>query len=406
MPVRRQTFLDLVAPGVILAITFSSLLDGRDRDDRELPTRFNFSANGGQGLVLSSSPYTLRSSEVGLGLAILNFDRDPGDIDFVRFGVQGAVGLPGRTEFFFRVTPRLRTDAINLDPLRFPVPPLDLIVDLYPNEALRPEPHFLLAQELPYKTYFIPPGTQGDQALAPFGRSSGDTVLGFKFNLLNRSRSGRPGLGVQAYVELPTEEPTFNSGAWRTKAGVSGERDFGFDLLLSQEVREAEFLFNLGYKRVGDPESGTRVQFVNSGAVRPEDFWVGFGGESKLDLKDEIRLVGGASFPAFHVLRHQAWFVGEFFYKRFVGSGTPVQSVVHPLDSLVGLQINPNPIPWLSFGAGWLLHWNSAGKGGERSSPFLTPDGRGDINFTELVDLDTAGPVIEFLKNRGVTLAS
>ena len=201
----------------------------------------------------------------------------------------------------------------------------------------------------------------------------------------NRSRSGRPGLGVQAYVELPTEEPTFNSGAWRTKAGVSGERDFGFDLLLSQEVREAEFLFNLGYKRVGDPESGTRVQFVNSGAVRPEDFWVGFGGESKLDLKDEIRLVGGASFPAFHVLRYQAWFVGEFFYKRFVGSGTPVQSVVHPLDSLVGLQINPNPIPWLSFGAGWLLRWNSAGKGGERSSPFLTPDGRGDINFTELV---------------------
>ena len=356
--------------------------------------------------MLSSSPYTLRSSEVGLGLAILNFDRDPGDIDFVRFGVQGAVGLPGRTEFFFRVTTRLRTDAINLDPLRFPVPPLDLIVDLYPNEALRPEPHFLLAQELPYKTYFIPPGTQGDQALAPFGRSSGDTVLGFKFNLLDRARSGRPGLGVQAYVELPTEEPTFNSGAWRTKAGVSGERDFGFDLLLSQEVREAEFLFNLGYKRVGDPESGTRVQFVNSGAVRPEDFWMGFGGESKLDLKDEIRLVGGASFPAFHVLRHQAWFVGEVFYKRFVGGGTPVQSVVHPLDSLVGLQINPNPIPWLSFGAGWLLHWNSAGKGGERSSPFLTPDGRGDINFTELVDLETAGPVIEFLKNRGVALAS
>ena len=31
---------------------------------------------------------------------------------------------------------------------------------------------------------------------------------------------------------------------------------------------------------------------------------------------------------------------------------------------------------------------------------------RGDINFTPLVDLATAGPVIEFLKSRGVTLAS
>ena len=407
MAVRPPTFSsNLVACCFILSIAFPSSLIGRDRDDRERPTRFNLSANGGQGLVFSSSPYTLRSLEIGLGLSVLNFDRDPGDIDFVRLGVQGAVGLPGRTEFFFRATPRLRSDAINLDPLRFPAPPLDLIVDLYPNEALRSEPHFLLAQEIPYKTYFIPPGGHSGQGLAAFGRSSGDTVLGLKFNLFDGSRSGLPALGVQAYAELPTEEPTFNSGSWRSKAGVSGERDFGFDLLLSQEVWEAEFLFNLGYKRIGDPESGTRIQFVNSGATRPEDFWVGFGEESKLDLKDEIRLVGGASFPAFHVLRHQVWFVGEFFYKRFLGGGTPVQSVVHPFDSLAGLQINPNPIPWLSFGAAWLLHWNSAGKGGERVSPFLTPDGRGDINFTELADLATAAPVIEFLKNRGVTLAS
>ena len=295
--------------------------------------------------MLSSSPYTLRSFEVGLGLSVLNFDRDPGDIDFVRVGVQGAVGLPGRTEFFFRVTPRLRSDAINLDPLRFPVPPLDLIVDLYPNEALRPEPHFLLAQEIPFKTYFIPPEAERGEGLAAFGRSSGDTVMGLKFNLLERSRSGHSGLGLQGYVELPTEEPTFNSGSWRKKVGVSGERDFGFDLLLSQEVWKAEFLFNLGYKRVGDPESGTRIQFVNSGAVRPEDFWVGFGEESKLDLKDEIRLVGGASFPAFHALRHQVWFVGEIFYKRFVGSGTPVQSVVHPFDSLAGAATQPQSHP-------------------------------------------------------------
>ncbi len=407
MAVRRQTFFShLVASWIILSIALPCSLVGRDRDDRERPTRFNLSANGSQGLLLSSSPYTLRSLEMGLGLSVLNFDRDPGDIDLVRFAVQGAIGLPGRAEFFFRVTPRLRSDAVNLDPLRFPVPPLDLIVDLYPNEAIRPEPHFLFSQELPYKTYFIPPGAGQGQVVAPFGRSTGDTVLGLKFNLLDRSRSGHPGLGVQAYAELPSEEPTFNSGSWRNKVGVSGERDFGFDLLLSQEVWEAEFLLNLGYKRIGDPDAGTRIQFVNSGAIRPEDFWVGFGEETKLDLKDEIHLVGGASFPAFHALRHQVWFVGEFFYKRFVGGGTPVQSVVHPFDSLAGLQFNPNPIPWLSFGAAWLLHWNSAGKGGERVSPFLTPDGRGDINFTELVDLSTAGPVLEFLTNRGAILAS
>jgi len=405
--VRRDIcFKNLVACCVIFTSTLPSILIGQDQDDRERPTRFNLSVNGGQGLVLSSSPYTLGTLEVGLGLSVMNFDRDPGDIDFVRAGVQGAIGLPGPMEFFFRLTPRMRSDAINLDPLRFPVPPLDLIVDVYPNKALRPEPHFLFAQETPYKTYFIPPETERGPGLAAFGSSSGDTVLGLKLNLLDGSRSRRPALGVQVYVELPTEKPTFNSGSWRKKLGVSGERDLGFDFLLSQEVWKAEFLFNLGYKRIGDPESGTRVQLVNSGASRPEDFWVGFGEESKLDLKDEIRLVGGASFPAFQALRHQVWFVGEFFYKRFVGGGTPVQSVVHPFDTLVGLQFSPNPIPWMSFGAAWLLHWNSAGKEDQRVSPFLTPDGRGDINFTPLVDLATAGPVIEFLKSRGVTLAS
>jgi len=66
-------------------------LIGQDRDDREQPTRFNLSVNGGQGLVLSSSPYTLGTLDVGLGLSVMNFDREPGDIDFVRAGVEGAI---------------------------------------------------------------------------------------------------------------------------------------------------------------------------------------------------------------------------------------------------------------------------------------------------------------------------
>ena len=386
------------------ALPFTAL--GRQRDDRERPTRFNVSVSGGQGLVLASSPYSLDFLDFGIGLSILNFDRDPGDVDFVQVAVQGAVGLPGRTEFFFRVTPVLRSDAINLDPLRFPPPPLDLFIDLYPNEARRAEPHFLLAQEIPYKTYFIPSQPEQGPGLAAFGSSTGDTVLGLKLNLLSESGTRRPDLGVQAYVELPTEEPTSNSGSWRKKAVVSGERDFGFDFLISQQVWEAEFLFNVGYKQIGDPKAGTRVQFVNSGATRPEDFWVGFSGETNLDLKDEVRLVGGVSFPAFRAFRHQMWFVGELFHKRFVGRGTPVQQVVHPFDSMGGLHFNPNPIPWMSFGAAWLLHWNSAGKGSQRVSPFLSPDGRGDINFTELTDLETAARVLEFFRDRGVEPAS
>jgi hypothetical protein len=85
----------------------------------------------------------------------MNFDRDPGDVDIFEFGIQGAVGLPKRTEAFIRVTPTpwFRVNSANLDPLRFPVPPLDLFVDTYPTLAVRKGAKFLYVPTLPYKTY-------------------------------------------------------------------------------------------------------------------------------------------------------------------------------------------------------------------------------------------------------------
>ncbi len=381
---------------------------GQDR-----PTRFNISISGSSGLVRAVSPYTLRPGEVGLGFAQMNFDRDPGDTDFVEDSVQGAVGLPARMEVFVRTPSLLRTNSVNLDPLAFPVPPFDLVLDIFPTPALRSQPYFLFTQEAPYKTYFVPGVVIAPPGDGGFASSWGDWVLGVKKNILSEGGRNWFGFGIQGYVELPTEEPGFRRWSrlpfvpgllerefvnWREKAGVSGERDFGLDLLFSKQVRRGEVLLNLGYKRIGDPDQGFRLHFINSGASRPEDFVVSDPIEFKLDLKDEARITAGATFPVFSVWSHQVWFVGEFFHKRFVGSGTRVQKLVHPVETTWGLQFNPSR--WLSFGVSWLIVWNSAGHGGQRFSPFA-----GDINFGELAgDPLFAGEVKAFLVSRGVPL--
>ena len=87
-------------------------------------------------------------------------------------------------------------------------------------------------------------------------------------NLLSEERANALGFGVRGYVEVPMETPRYNDtssdSAWRELTGVSGKVDVGLDLLFSKRVKGSEVLANVGYKRVGDPDRGLRIQYVDS----------------------------------------------------------------------------------------------------------------------------------------------
>ena len=367
---------------------------------RYRPSKFNLSGRGGLGLMLAVSPYTLESGEVATGVAVLNYDRYPGDVDVVDVPLQLAIGLPGRTEVFFQISPVIRTNSVGQDPVGYPVPPLDLFVDTYPSSALRPDPYFMFAQEFPYKTYAYPAVLIDPPGNGAFAKSSGDIVLGFKANALSEERG--MGLGFRGYVEFPMETPDYNTYSWRHHVGVAGEIDYGFDVLAAKTVGRAELLFNGGYKKIGDPDRGLIVQYVDSSATNPEDFLVGSPIEMGLDLRDQVFLTAGLSIRAFTIGIVPVWFMGEYTSTLYVGGGTPIERKVHPQEMRLGLQCN---LPWaseVSLGFAWQLLFNDAGDGSLRMSNFLTPDGgQGDINFSELVDPELSREVQEYLSSLG-----
>lgn len=370
------------------------------------PSRFNLSVNGGTGLMRTISPYTLEAGEVAAGFFVMNYDRYPADVDFVELLLEGAIGLPGRTEFFFRVSPTFRSNSVAQDPVGYPVPPLDLFVDTYPTEALRPEPYFLYAQEVPYKTYFVqgieidPPGN------GAFASSTGDVVLGLKVNLFSEERADWAGFGIRGYAEFPTEEPAYNVPNWRSYAGVSGERDYGFNFLFSKMLRKVELLADVGFKKIGDPPRALRVQFVDSSATEPESFLIGEPVEYGLDLNNILSFGAGMTVPAFHLGVFPVWFMSEFSYERYVGSGTKVERLVHPAEMRLGLQSNLPPYKAISFGFAWQLTFNDAGDGGLRWTNFVTASGeKGDINFSELVDSELSELVQEYFTERGAAFS-
>jgi hypothetical protein len=283
---------------------------------------------------------------------------------------------------------------------------LDLFIDLYPEPALRNEPFFLIAQEAPYKTYYVPNAVIVPPGDGAFASSSADTSAGLKVNLFSEDRDHCFGLGIRAYAEFPTETPEYNSPNWRSLAGVAGERDYGVDFLFSKRRGQLEFLANAGYKKIGDPDRGMRVQLVDSGAVEPESFLIGDPVESKLDLKDHLLLGFGLNAPLIEYWGQQAWFVNEFSYTRYVGGGTAVERLVHPFEMRLGLQFLFPGLKSLSVGAAWQLLFNDAGDGGLRTSNLLTPNGlKGDINFGELVDPALFREVGDYFKARGATFS-
>lgn len=376
------------------------------------PSRFNLSIDGGQGLIRAISPHVLGKWEVGAAASVLNFDRNPGDVDFFEYGWQLAVGLPGRVELFFRGAPVLRTNSVNQEPVGFPVPPLDLIVDTYPTNASREQPYFLYAQEVPFKSYYVygvrriePPGH------GAFATSSGDYAFGGKVNLWSEERGDGLTFGLRGFVEVPSENPNYNAPEWRRLAGVSGETDIGLDVLAAKRMRWGDLLMNVGYKHVGDPDLGLRVQLVDSsrwnevGADgRPVSIRVGAPTEVKLDLHDQLLSTIGTSFPLVNVNGLQFWALSEFSYMRYIGGATGVERLVHPYEMRLGIQANVPKFPSLSIGAAWQLLFNDAGDGGTRRSSFVTPDGRGDINFGVNVDAELSAEFERLFAERGVAL--
>jgi hypothetical protein len=366
------------------------------------PGRFNQSFDGGLGLMRAASPYALLPGESAAGFSVLNYDRNPGDTDFFQYSFQAAVGIPGGLELFLRASPVFRTNSVNLDPVGYPIPPLDLVLDTYPTGAVRQQPYFLFAQEAPYKSYYVNAVTIDPPGHGAFGTSSGHVLFGAKLNLLP-SREGRFGVGVRGYVEVPTEEPSYNVDNWRYVAGTSGATNIGGDLLLGRRIRRVEVLANVGYKHVGDPEYGLRVQLVDSSKWGTPGFLVGAPVETSLDLRDQLSVNGGVSLRAFSINGMQFWGLAEIGYLRYIGGGTPVERLVHPGEIRLGIQANVPKFRRVAIGAAWQLLINDGGHGTTRQSNFQTPDGRGDINFTPQVDEQLAATVESALASQGAT---
>jgi hypothetical protein len=377
--------------------------DLRTRTKQFEPGRFNLSADGGRGLIRAASPYSLLPGEAAGGFSVLNFDRNPGDVDFFEYGFQGAIGLPGRVELFVRGLPVVRTNSVNQDPTGYPVPPLDLIIDTYPTLAARQQPYFLFAQEVPFKSYYLNGVTIDPPGHGAFASSSGDVTVGAKINLLSQDAGSRIGVGVRGYVEIPTERPSYNVEDWRKAAGSSGKTDIGADVLIARRFGDIELLVNAGYKHMGDPDKGLRVQLVDSSQWGTPGFVVGPPVETGLDLKDQLILNAGTSLRAFNVRGLQFWLLGELGYTRYVGGGTSVERLVHPFETRLGIQANTPKFPRVSIGAAWQLLVNSAGNGTTRRTRLQTPDGRGDINFTDQVDWELAAEVRDAFTSQGLT---
>jgi hypothetical protein len=368
------------------------------------PTRFNSTPIGGTGLLQAISPYTMSPGIAAVGASVTNYDRDPGDIDLFEYGIQGSIGLPKRMEFFVRTLPVFRVNSANLDPLTFPVPPLDLFVDTYPSSADRSGPKFLFTPTVPYKTYNPANLTE----TGAFSSGSGDSVFGAKLNLRSEDRGDAVGLGVRGFIEVPTEKPIYNVPypAFRNVAGVSGKVNYGGDLLFSRTWKAGEFVANFGYKQTGNPERGLRIQMVDSSQTDPSKFLVGDPVNLPLVLSNELRFSAAYSVPLFHYYKSYWWLITEFNHTHFVGSHTPTERLVHPAEVSAGIQSN---FPWyrnVSLGAMWQLLLNDGGKGQLRSTAFQTNDGRGDINFGELMNNPQLTADVEaFLKSRGATFS-
>ena len=363
------------------------------------------SYGGGTGLIQSVTPDTLEPGNFAVGALEMNNDRNPGDIDIMKFGFQFAIGVTRRIEVFVDYVPALRTNAVNLDPLAYPVPPLDLIIDTYPTAANRTEPYFLFAQEVPYKTYDVPTVRVIPPSWGAFSQASGDLTVGGKVNLLSERRGDPLGLAVHGSVAIPTENPEGNTANWAKLAGIPGGVDASVQLAVEKLLKKTQIVGNVGYTFVGAPKlGGMRVQYVDSSREGTPGFIVGQPRTLPLKLHDFLSLTIGARVPVFKLGTAQAWALGELSYDRYVGSGTSVERVLNITQVRLGLQAEIPGYHNLIIGVAWQYPLTDMGNGDVRTTNFRTPDGRGDVNFGQLVDPALASTVGAYFARNGVAL--
>ena len=360
---------------------------------------------GGTGLIHAVTPDTLEPGNFAVSVLEMNYDRNPGDIDVMKFGFQFAIGVTKRIEAFVDYVPVLRTNAVNLDPLAYPVPPLDLIVDTYPTVADRTEPYFLFPPEVPYKTYDVPTVRVIPPSWGAFSSSSGDLTVGGKVSLLSERRGNPLGLGVHGYVVIPTEKPEGNTANWAKLAGVPGGIDVGVQLAVEKVLKKVQVVGNVGYRAVGAPDlGGMRIQYVDSSRAGTPGFIVGQSKTVALELHDQLSFTGGARVPVFRIGSSQMWALGELSHVQFVGSATPVERVIDVTQFRLGFQGELPGYHNLILGAAWQAPLSDMGDGDTRVTNFKTPDGRGDINFGQFVDPALASTVGAYFAQNGVTL--
>jgi hypothetical protein len=100
----------------------------------------------------------------------------------------------------------------------------------------------------------------------------------------------------------------------------------------------------------------------------------------------------------------QAWALGELSYGRYVGSGTSVERVLNVTEVRLGLQAEIPGYHNLMIGVAWQYPLTDMGNGDVRTTNFRTPDGRGDVNFGQLVDPALASTVGAYFARNGVAL--
>ena len=362
---------------------------------------------GGTGLIRAVTPDTLEPGNFAVSALEMNYDRNPGDVDVMKFGFQFAVGLTKRIEAFVDYVPVQRTNAVNLDPLAYPVPPLDLIVDTYPTPANRAEPYFLFVPEFPYKTYDVPTVRVIPPSWGAFSSSSGDLTLGGKVNLLSERRGDPLGLAVHGAVVIPTEKPEGNTANWAHLAGVPGGAGGSVQAVVEKMLKKVQVVGNVGYRFVGTPDlPAMRVYTVDSSRAGTSGFVVGQPRTVALGLHDQVSATVGARMPVFRLGASQSWLVGELSHVHFVGSGTAVERLINVTDFRLGLQSEIPGYRNLIVGAAWQAPLSDMGDGDTRVTNFKTPDGRGDINFGQLVDPALASSVGAYFAQNGVTLGT
>jgi hypothetical protein len=149
-----------------------------------------------------------------------------------------------------------------------------------------------------------------------------------------------------------------------------------------------------------------RIQYIDSSRAGTPEFLVGQPETVPLELHNQLSLTGGARVPVFKLGMAQVWAIGELTYTGLVGSGTPVERVINVTEARLGIQGEIPGCHNLILGAAWQAPLTNMGDGETRTTNLMTPDGRGDINFGELVDPALASAVSAYFAQNGVALGA